>query len=343
MDRKDPTCLGRTPSKKKKKPKPMSFQQFLDEADPFELSPSPRARAATLGAGPSSARASNLPKDDDEISVNHEGEIGGGSENKEMLASNQQDGPAPISEAIQKDVSDSRDTPISQDAEASAAIAGNIEILKPVLEPSIDASLHKPHHGSEDRTKNGSANTSRVPSPSGSIDSVTTVIGVTQSEHFEAPRTSSEGLGAHTQSPTGRDSKDGTSTPIAIPEPQSSVITGTSNTVPTPKLVHLGLSGSQLVPVLLRMRDVAIPASTTRPSVDATVTCENVEAWVQKHADEHSPENIRPAPQNLRYGAYQGQQAPQSRNTPLGSGRLQNASKSGALCCSFDRNLGAIS
>ena len=50
-----------------------------------------------------------------------------------------------------------------------------------------------------------------------------------------------------------------------------------------------------------------------------------------RNANSHPPENIRPTPQNLRYGGYQSQQAPQSRATPLGSGRLQNASKSGAF------------
>lgn len=57
---------------------------------------------------------------------------------------------------------------------------------------------------------------------------------------------------------------------------------------------------------------------------------EGAKVRVETDADENLPETMRPAPQNLRYGAYQGQQAPQSRNTPLGSGRLQNSSKSGA-------------
>lgn len=47
-----------------------------------------------------------------------------------------------------------------------------------------------------------------------------------------------------------------------------------------------------------------------------------------QYADSFLPENLRPAPQILRYGPFQTQQAHQSRNTPLGSGRLQNASKS---------------
>lgn len=46
-------------------------------------------------------------------------------------------------------------------------------------------------------------------------------------------------------------------------------------------------------------------------------------------ADTYPPENIRPTPQNMRYGPFQNPPAHQSRNTPLGSGRLQNASKSG--------------
>ena len=52
---------------------------------------------------------------------------------------------------------------------------------------------------------------------------------------------------------------------------------------------------------------------------------------VAKNANDGSTENVRPTPQNLRYGAYSGQQAPQNRNTPLGSGRLQNTTKLGAF------------
>ncbi|KAL2040439.1 hypothetical protein N7G274_006882 [Stereocaulon virgatum] len=37
-------------------------------------------------------------------------------------------------------------------------------------------------------------------------------------------------------------------------------------------------------------------------------------------------ENLRPTQQNLRYGAYPSQPAPQTRNTPLGTARLQNSS-----------------
>ena len=55
------------------------------------------------------------------------------------------------------------------------------------------------------------------------------------------------------------------------------------------------------------------------------------DTWTGMSADRDPPENLRPAPQNLRYGGYQTPQAPQSRAPPLGSGRLQNASKSGAF------------
>ena len=50
-----------------------------------------------------------------------------------------------------------------------------------------------------------------------------------------------------------------------------------------------------------------------------------------QNADDQPPENIRPNAQNLRYGGYPTQPAPQHRNTPLGSGRLQNTSKLGAF------------
>lgn len=54
-------------------------------------------------------------------------------------------------------------------------------------------------------------------------------------------------------------------------------------------------------------------------------------AQEEQKADDWPPENMRPNAQNLRYGAYPTQPAPQNRNTPLGSGRLQNTTKLGAL------------
>ena len=54
----------------------------------------------------------------------------------------------------------------------------------------------------------------------------------------------------------------------------------------------------------------------------------------EQKADDAPPENLRSNAQNLRYGGYPAQPAPQHRNTPLGSGRLQNASKLGVLTSS---------
>lgn len=51
----------------------------------------------------------------------------------------------------------------------------------------------------------------------------------------------------------------------------------------------------------------------------------------EQKADDWPSENIRPNAQNLRYGGYPTQPAPQHRNTPLGSGRLQNTSKIGVF------------
>ena len=50
----------------------------------------------------------------------------------------------------------------------------------------------------------------------------------------------------------------------------------------------------------------------------------------EENANELPTENIRPTPQNLRYGTYPSQQGPQNRNPPLGSSRLQNTTKLGA-------------
>ena len=51
----------------------------------------------------------------------------------------------------------------------------------------------------------------------------------------------------------------------------------------------------------------------------------------EQNADNWSSENMRPNAQNLRYGGYPAQPAPQHRNTPLGSGRLQSTSKLGGF------------
>ena len=53
--------------------------------------------------------------------------------------------------------------------------------------------------------------------------------------------------------------------------------------------------------------------------------------------NEDLSENMRPVAQNLRYGNFQGQQPPQSRTTPLGSGRLQNSNKSGTYSSGIDQ------
>ena len=61
---------------------------------------------------------------------------------------------------------------------------------------------------------------------------------------------------------------------------------------------------------------------------------ENIEfqqAQEEQKADDWPSENLRPSAQNLRYGGYPAQPAPQNRNTPLGSARLQNASKLGVI------------
>ena len=51
----------------------------------------------------------------------------------------------------------------------------------------------------------------------------------------------------------------------------------------------------------------------------------------EQKADDLPSENMRPNAQNLRYGGYPTQPAPQHRSTPLGSGRLQSTSKIGML------------
>ena len=94
-------------------------------------------------------------------------------------------------------------------------------------------------------------------------------------------------------------------------------------------------SESELTPKATFAPDLATASEseselTPKPS-NAVAKFENADILTQTNANEYPSENLRPAPQNLRYGAFQGQQPPQNRNTPLGSGRLQNASKSGML------------
>ncbi len=74
------------------------------------------------------------------------------------------------------------------------------------------------------------------------------------------------------------------------------------------------------------------------PDVHSPTTSEHTEethelqrGQDEQSADESPSENMRPTAQNLRYGGYPAQPAPQNRNTPLGSGRLQNTSKLGAI------------
>ena len=55
----------------------------------------------------------------------------------------------------------------------------------------------------------------------------------------------------------------------------------------------------------------------------------------EEHANDGPLENIRPTPQNLRYGTYPSQPGPQNRNPPLGSSRLQNTTKLGAYKLKF--------
>lgn len=74
------------------------------------------------------------------------------------------------------------------------------------------------------------------------------------------------------------------------------------------------------------------PAIHSPPMSEQTDGIHNFQlAQEEQKADDWPPENLRPNAQNLRYGGYPTQPAPQNRNTPLGSGRLQNTTKLGAF------------
>ena len=66
-------------------------------------------------------------------------------------------------------------------------------------------------------------------------------------------------------------------------------------------------------------------------SEDGRGNVEFQRAQEEQKADDWPSENMRPNAQSLRYGGYPAQPAPQNRNTPLVSGRLQNTSKLGAV------------
>lgn len=76
--------------------------------------------------------------------------------------------------------------------------------------------------------------------------------------------------------------------------------------------------------------------SSARPTSGQDITSNG------KYANEDPTENIRPTPQNLRYGTYPSQQGPQNRNPPLGSGRLQNTTKLGAYKLKLPESLGRL-
>ena len=76
-------------------------------------------------------------------------------------------------------------------------------------------------------------------------------------------------------------------------------------------------------------RPLWFPLPPTREETDEN--SEYHSAQEDQNADDSPSENIRPNAQNLRYGGYPTQPAPQNRNTPLGSGRLQNTTKLGAF------------
>ena len=73
----------------------------------------------------------------------------------------------------------------------------------------------------------------------------------------------------------------------------------------------------------------SVHSPPTREQTDENY--EYQQAQEEQNADDWPSENIRPNGQNLRYGGYPTQPAPQNRNTPLGSGRLQNTTKLGAF------------
>ena len=89
-----------------------------------------------------------------------------------------------------------------------------------------------------------------------------------------------------------------------------------------------GSSGSTSEQSAYNIGDQPAPDQAIGASARLT-SGENITS-TEENANELPTENIRPTPQNLRYGTYPSQQGPQNRNPPLGSSRLQNTTKLGA-------------
>ena len=107
-------------------------------------------------------------------------------------------------------------------------------------------------------------------------------------------------------------------------------------------------AAGSLSPPIAQLKDA--PPLDSGLSTTSEQTAEHHElrqGEVEKKADDCPSENMRPNAQNLRYGGYPAQPAPQHRNTPLGSGRLQNTSKLGVSrhfkYCAVRRKADALS
>lgn len=122
-----------------------------------------------------------------------------------------------------------------------------------------------------------------------------------------------------------------------LPDPQiqnTSPSSGATNPFPDTQTQNTSPGNFAIKRFLLddQTPDPPPPALHSSPMSEQTHGVhENQLAQEEQKADDWPSENLRPNAQNLRYGGYPTQPAPQNRNTPLGSGRLQNTTKLGAF------------
>ena len=158
-----------------------------------------------------------------------------------------------------------------------------------------------------------------------------------QAQHVEHDNGPSPEVPAEAMNSTASDTAPG-SPPILDPQISDSSLESYETAVAN---LDLQTSDSSLKSYETAAREISSPDSrkdAPLPDSPLPVTSEQPEQHHDFHqgqeeekADDWPSENTRPNTQNLRYGGYPAQPAPQHRNTPLGSGRLQNASKIGTF------------
>jgi len=222
-------------------------------------------------------------------------------------------------------------------------------------ESTIDTAERALHSLSPDTAKDNSASVSRFSSRSHSFGSANTIVEVDDPEPPKVRASPESNHGLATDLPAVWNALDRLhhqwphyDTPVSSHHSMPNLL-AVQNALDSPRS-HLPYLRSQLasIPMAGTSHNAGLRLPSLRNDIDGpigplprfgfdelvkpTAASETFQDNLDgpfNDADDFPPENLRPAPQNLRYAPFQTQQTHQSRNTPLGSGRLQNASKSG--------------